>query len=137
NADGVTVVADPNTRLFVSRDINYHNRFRMAADSEELAPVYLAVAGTGQLGMYAPVEGTLVAPQRHVSFGTGSGLIFPGSVYAASIEVTPASKFVCDAVISAGIPDTCSDEAVNFDETDEDCGGPVCQASPDGLACDV
>jgi hypothetical protein len=45
-----------------------------------------------------------------------------------------------DSLCLGGIcrtPGTCTDTALNQDETDTDCGGTVCPACPDGQGCEV
>jgi len=54
----------------------------------------LGFAGT-TLGIFAPFNGTLIAPNAAVTFGTGAGLTYRGSFFGRTLEVTPASVLVC------------------------------------------
>jgi hypothetical protein len=133
NSVGVVVVGEPGTRIYVSGNVNYHTPIVTAVGSSELAPVLLGVSGQGSLALYAPFLGTVVAPERNLVLGTGSGLTFTGSFYAAGIELTPDSILVCSPGVIT--PPSCSDGVQNFGETDVDCGGPECGPCDDGLGC--
>ena len=51
--------------------------------------------GGATLTFDAVFNGTLVAPNATVFFGTGAGLTFTGAFYGRSLEVRPASTLVC------------------------------------------
>jgi hypothetical protein len=91
---GATLRAPANTRIFVRDQLAYRSSFR-APSGTALASVVLGFAGTTSLSMEAAFNGTLVAPNAAVSFGTGAGLTFTGAFFASTIEVTPASRLVC------------------------------------------
>jgi hypothetical protein len=133
NSAGVVVVGEPGTRIYVSGNVTFNASIVSAVGSSELAPVLLGVSGQGYLALYAPFSGTVVAPERNLVLGTGSGLTFTGSFYAAGIELTPDSVLVCSPGVIT--PASCSDGVQNFSETDVDCGGPDCAACGDGLGC--
>jgi|GEM_PF-6549919 len=135
NSAGLIVVAQPGTRLFVSGDVTYNTSIVAAVGSSELAPVVLGVSGGGALALYAPFVGTVIAPQRDLVVGTANGMIFRGSFFARSIDVTPVSTLVCDPAVGSPEPSTCSNGALDPGETDVDCGGPQCSGCADGDTC--
>jgi len=91
---GSTVRVRPTTRIFV-RDTLGFGASLLAAAGTAVQPIFLGYAGTADLGMLARFDGTLVAPNATVRFGTGAGLTFTGSFFAKVLEVTPASTLVC------------------------------------------
>jgi hypothetical protein len=90
---GSIVRVTPTTRIFV-RDTLIFNAPLRAPAGTAIQPAFLGFAGTN-LSLNAELDGTLVAPNATVSFGTGSGLTFTGSFFARVLEVTPASALVC------------------------------------------
>lgn len=96
---GALVRATPKTRLFVNNQLILNSAI-LASAGTALQPVFLGFAGT-TLNLFAAFNGTLLAPNAFVTFGTGSGLIFTGAFYARTIEVTPASQLVCLAAAFA------------------------------------
>jgi len=88
-----TVRATPTTRIFV-RDTLVFNAPVRAASGTAVQSVFLGFAGA-TLNLFAPFNGTLVAPNAAVTFGTGSGLTYTGSFFGRILEVTPASVLVC------------------------------------------
>lgn len=137
NSAGLVVVAAPGTRIFASGNVNFHTPIVTAVGSTQLAPVVLGVSGSGQLAMYAHFSGTVIAPNRDVILGTGSGLTFTGSFYARGIDVTAGSTLVCDASFSSPPPASCQNGVLDSGETDVDCGGPQCGPCDDGSSCVV
>lgn len=93
---GATVRVDPKTRIFVRDQLTY-NAPLLALSGTRVQPIYLGYAGTSLLGLYAAFNGTLLAPNAKVTFGTGAGLVYTGSFWARSLEVTPGSALVCSA----------------------------------------
>jgi hypothetical protein len=91
---GSIVRVTPTTRIFVKTALVFNAPF-LASSGSAVQPIYLGYAGTANLYMYAVFNGTLLAPNALVAFGTGSGLTFTGSFYGKAFEVTPDSKLVC------------------------------------------
>lgn len=124
NSQGVVVAAQPDTRIFVSNNLTFNTSITTDTSRTQVAPVFLGIAGGGDASILAPFDGTLVAPNRQVYFGTGSGLTFTGSFYADSIVVTPDSVLRCAPTQSGPVPEpTCDDGIWNGDEEGVDCGG--------------
>ena len=90
---GSTLRAPASARIFV-RDALIFNASIRATSGTSVQPIYLGFGGT-TLNMYAPFDGTLVAPNASVVFGTGSGVTFTGSFFGKTLEITPASALVC------------------------------------------
>ena len=88
-----TVRATPTTRVFVRSFFTAQSPF-LAPSGTAVQPIFLGYAGTS-LQFNAPFNGTLVAPNAQVFFGTGAGLTFTGAFYAQSIDVRPQSTLVC------------------------------------------
>jgi hypothetical protein len=130
NADAI-LRTSPGTRIFVSGYFGVHDRVTF-----EGGPLYIGLAGNQDSTIESSFTGTLIAPDRHIEFGVGSGVTFTGSFLARSIRVRPNSTLVCVATDAAVTPDPgCNDGDVNGDETDVDCGGPVCPGCSVGEAC--
>jgi len=87
------VRATPTTRVFVRSSFTASSPF-LAPSGTAVQPIFLGYAGTS-LQFNAPFNGTLVAPNAQVFFGTGAGLTFTGAFYAQSIDVRPQSTLVC------------------------------------------
>lgn len=98
----VRVEVTPTTRIFVSDAMILRSSFTLTGGGA-LASVLLGFAGT-DLIVEAPFNGTLVAPNAHVSFGTGAGLTFRGSFFAATLEVRPQSALVCEPGPTPALP---------------------------------
>jgi hypothetical protein len=92
NSGSIVRVA-PSTRVFV-RDTLIFNASFLASSGSAVQSIYLGFAGA-TLNMYAIFNGTLVAPNASVIFGTGSGLTFTGSFFGKAFEVTAGSVLVC------------------------------------------
>lgn len=88
-----TVQVAPGTRIFVSGTVAYRSQFILAGGAP--ASIFFGLATATNTVMEAPFNGTLLAPNGQVTFGTGSGLEFRGSFLANSIEVRPGSRLVC------------------------------------------
>jgi hypothetical protein len=91
-----TVRAQTTTRVFVRDSLTVQSPFRTPSGSA-VQSLFLGFAGS-TLTFDAVFNGTLVAPNASVAFGSGSGLTYTGAFYARTIEVRPASTLVCLAV---------------------------------------
>jgi hypothetical protein len=83
----------PTTRIFVQNQLVY-NAPIIGTTGTALQAIELGFNGAN-LGMFAGFNGTLIAPNATVDFGTGAGITYTGSFFARSIEVTPGSHLVC------------------------------------------
>jgi hypothetical protein len=92
---GTIVRATPTTRVFV-RDTLVFNSSVRATVGTAIQAITLGFAGAN-LSLFAAFNGTLIAPNADVLFGTGAGLTFTGSFFGRILEVTPASTLVCSA----------------------------------------
>ena len=90
---GSTLRATPTTRIFVQNALVFNAPIR-ATSGTALQAITLGFAGT-TLGMFSPFNGTLIAPNAHVTFGTGAGLTYRGLFFGRTLEITPASVLVC------------------------------------------
>jgi len=90
---GAIVRVAPTTRLFVRDSLQFNAPF-LATTGSAVQPIFMGFAGT-TLNLFALFNGTLVAPNASVVFGTGAGLTFTGSFFGRSFEVTPGSSLVC------------------------------------------
>jgi hypothetical protein len=90
---GSTIRVTPTTRVFVQSSLFFNAPFR-ASSGTAIQPIFLGFAGSN-LSLLAQFNGTLVAPNASVVFGTGSGIVYTGSFFGRSLEVTPASTLVC------------------------------------------
>jgi hypothetical protein len=90
---GSTIRATPTTRVFVQNALIF-NAPILASSGSAVQPIFLGFAGSN-LSLTAKFNGKLVAPSASVTFGTGSGVVYTGSFFAHTIEVTPASELVC------------------------------------------
>jgi hypothetical protein len=79
--------------VFVQSSLFFNAPFR-ASSGTAIQPIFLGFAGSN-LSLLAQFNGTLVAPNASVVFGTGSGIVYTGSFFGRSLEVTPASTLVC------------------------------------------
>ncbi len=91
---GSTVRVTPTTRVFVQSSLIFNAPF-LASTGTAVQPIFLGFAGTN-LSLTARFNGTLVAPAASVLFGTGPGVVYTGSFFARSLEVTAASTLVCN-----------------------------------------
>lgn len=98
---GSTVRAAPTTRIFVENTLVF-NAPILAASGTAPQPVLLGFGGQN-LSLATPFNGTLVAPNADVSFGTGAGITYTGSFFGRILEINPASALVCE---SSGIAPT-------------------------------
>lgn len=87
------VRAAATTRVIVADALVMNAPF-YASSGTSVQPIFLGFAGSS-LGIYADFDGTLVAPNATVLFGTGSGSVFIGSFFGSVFEVNPASALVC------------------------------------------
>ena len=90
---GSTVRVTPTTRVFVQSSLIFNAPF-LASAGTAVQPTFLGFAGSN-LSLTAQFNGTLVAPAASVVFGTGPGVVYTGSFFGRSLEVTPASSLVC------------------------------------------
>ena len=90
---GAIVRVTPTTRIFVRNSFTTQAPF-LASAGTAVQPIFFGFAGTA-LAFDAVFNGTLVAPNATVFFGTGAGLTFTGAFYARTIEVRPQSTLVC------------------------------------------
>lgn len=92
NSNG-TVRVSPNTRIFVRDSLVFNTPFR-ALSGTAIQPIYFGFQGTN-LSLPIRFDGTLVAPNALVSFGSGPGVTFTGSFYVRRLQLNPASSLVC------------------------------------------
>jgi hypothetical protein len=88
-----TVRATPTTRIF-TRDTLIFNAPIRGTSGTALQAIFLGFAGAN-LSLTAQFNGTLVAPNANVIFGTGAGVTYRGSFFGRILEVTPGSTLVC------------------------------------------
>jgi hypothetical protein len=88
-----TIRVTPTTRVFVRTSFVSQSPF-LATTGTAIQPIFLGFAGTS-LSFDITFNGTLVAPDATVFFGTGAGLIFTGAFYGRVLEVRPQSTLVC------------------------------------------
>lgn len=132
NSDSI-LQTQPDTRIFVSGVFVLSARVTF----EGGAPLNLALAGTGSVVLESSFTGTLIAPERSVAFGTGSGTVFSGAFYVGSIVLRPNSELICIPTIETIPTDgECDDGILNGTETDIDCGGDACGGCDDGDDCE-
>ncbi len=89
----VTVRVQPTTRIFVRNTLGFQSPL-LAASGTTLQRITLGFAGT-TLSMLATFNGTLIAPNAAVSFGSDTSLTFTGSFFARTLEVNPGNNLVC------------------------------------------
>jgi hypothetical protein len=123
----------PTTRVFVLNNLAYRSPF--VSPTGTVVPIFLGYAGTADLRLEAPFDGTCVAPSAHLFLGAGAGLTFTGSFFARIIEVNAGSDLVCAG--TGGSSPTCTDGVKNGSETDVDCGGGTCSPCANGDTCAV
>lgn len=92
NANGTVRVA-PTTRVFVRDNIGFLTPFR-ASSGTAIQAIFFGFAGSN-LSLPIRFDGTLVAPNATVSFGSGPGVTYTGSFYGRRLQVNPASALVC------------------------------------------
>ncbi|HET6148545.1 MAG TPA: hypothetical protein VFH68_13510 [Polyangia bacterium] len=90
---GAAARVTPTTRIFVRNSFTAHSSF-LASAGTAVQPIFFGFAGN-TLGFDAVFNGTLVAPNASVVFGTGTGLTFTGAFYARSLEVRPQGVLAC------------------------------------------
>jgi hypothetical protein len=90
---GSTVRVTPTTRVFVQNTLIFNAPFR-ATSGTAVQAITLGFAGAN-LSLLAQFNGTLIAPNADVMFGTGAGITYTGSFFGRTLEVTPASILVC------------------------------------------
>jgi hypothetical protein len=90
---GAILRVTPTTRIFVRDAMTFNSPF-LASSGSTVQPIYLGFAGTS-LSIYAVFNGTLVAPNASVKFGSGTALTFTGSFFGRQFELTPGSSLVC------------------------------------------
>lgn len=90
-----TVRVAPTTELYVEVGMALRSPFR-ALSGNAVQATFLGFAG-GSLNVETPFNGTLLAPNATVTFGTGAGLTYTGAFYARVIDVRPQSVLVCSA----------------------------------------
>ena len=91
----VTVHASADTRIFVSGAFALRTPILLTGSSSALAPIFIGLSTPNALVIEAPFDGTIVAPNSMVSFGSGSGITYRGHFYARGIEVRPGSILQC------------------------------------------
>jgi len=91
---GAIVRVTPTTRVFVANSLVFSAPF-VGSSGSTVQPIFLGFAGAGPTSMTAVFNGTFVAPNATVTFGTGAGLTYTGSFFGRSFEITPGSAFVC------------------------------------------
>ena len=88
-----TIRVTPTTRVFVRNSFIAQSPF-LATTGAAVQPIFMGFAGSS-LTFDVVFNGTLVAPNATVMFGTGAGLTFTGAFYGRSLEVRPQSALVC------------------------------------------
>jgi hypothetical protein len=90
---GSFVRVTPTTRIFVQTTLIFNASF-LTQTGSAVQSIYLGFAGSN-LSIYTVFNGTLLAPNASVIFGTGAGMTYTGSFYGKAFEVTPNSVLVC------------------------------------------
>jgi hypothetical protein len=90
---GVTVRAQPTTRIFVRNTLGFQSSI-LAASGTTVQRITLGFAGAN-LSMLATFNGTLIAPNATVTFGTDGSLTYTGTFFARTLEATPGTNLVC------------------------------------------
>jgi hypothetical protein len=90
---GAILRVTPTTRVFVQNALTFNSPF-LASSGSTVQPIFLGFAGTS-VNLYAVFNGTLVAPNASVKFGSGTALTFTGSFFGRQFELTPGSALVC------------------------------------------
>ncbi len=88
-----TVRVAPTTRIFVRNTLALSSPFRGSGSAAQ--SITLGFAGSTTLNLTSVFNGTLIAPNATVNFGSGSGLTYTGSFFGAAFEVEPGSTLVC------------------------------------------
>jgi hypothetical protein len=91
---GVTVRATAATRIFVQNTLVFNSSI-LQTSGTAIQPIFLGLATSGTTTLSVRFDGTLVAPNGTVIFGSGAGTTFSGSFFARTIEVTPGSILAC------------------------------------------
>ena len=94
-----TVRTAATTRVFVRDQLTFLSPFLMSSGTA-IRPIFLGFQGT-TLAMNVRFDGTLVAPNAAVTFGTGPGIAFTGGFYARTIEIHQDSTLICQAARAA------------------------------------
>jgi len=92
---GSTVRVPATTRVFVRDNMIYNAPFLATSGSAVQTVSLFGFAGTTTLSMTAAFNGSLVAPNATVLFGSGSGITYTGSFFGRTMEVNPGSTLVC------------------------------------------
>jgi len=93
NSGSTIIRATATTRIFVQNTLVFDSPI-LGTTGTAVQPIFLGFAGTN-LSMLAQFNGTLVAPNADVIFGTGAGIVYTGEFFGRVLEVTPASELVC------------------------------------------
>lgn len=92
NSASSVVRAAATTRVFVQNTLTLRGSFVNNAGAVQT--VYLGFAGASAI-LEAAFNGTLLAPNGQITFGTGSALTFRGGFLVKNIVVRPDAKLVC------------------------------------------
>ena len=92
NSNG-TVRVTPTTRVFVRDALTMNAPFR-ASTGTAVQALFFGFAGA-TLDLPTRLDGTVLAPNATVAFGSGAGVTFTGSFYARTLRVNQASALVC------------------------------------------
>jgi hypothetical protein len=91
---GAILRVTATTRIFVRDAVTFNSPF-LGSSGSAVQPIYFGYAGTVDLSMNSVFNGTLVAPNGKVKFGSGSALTFTGSFFGRSFELNPGASLVC------------------------------------------
>ena len=90
----VTVRATPTTRIFVQNQFFFNSPI-LQATGTAIQPLTVGYAGSTAVNLAARLDGSFIAPNASVTFGTSAHLTYSGSYYARSIEVGAGSILAC------------------------------------------
>jgi hypothetical protein len=90
---GSTVRVPTTARIFV-RDTLVHNAPFRVPSGTAIQTVPLGFAGSS-VSLFALFNGTLIAPNAAVTFGTSGAKTFTGSFFARSFQLTPDTNLIC------------------------------------------
>jgi hypothetical protein len=103
NASAIVRTANPTsptglsaTRVHVRDGLTFHSPFRVSAPGTATRPIFLGFGGSSA-ALLAAFNGKLVAPNAHITFGTGAPITYTGAFYGRVIQVRNEADLVCQA----------------------------------------